>query len=147
MATYALGARTIQTAAATAACEIRATSANKPRVMEIGFTQTAAPTTATTYALGRPAAIGLAPVTTTYELDEVDKSGIDALANIATAWGTAPTVPVNFFRRVTANNIAGVGMIWTAARGMLINVSTSLVLWLVTTPTPSFLDVWCVVDE
>jgi hypothetical protein len=116
--------------------------------MELGFSQSgSAPTAAGVYGLGRPAAIGVAPVTSTYALDEVDNTGINALANIAVAWGTAPTVPANFFRRATVNNVIGAGMMWVFPRGILINISTSVVLWIILTNTPAQVDIWCVVDE
>jgi hypothetical protein len=117
--------------------------------MEFGFTQTGTvPTNPGVYGVGRSAAIGIAPTTTTYALDATVNSGIDALANIAVAWGTAPTVPANFFRRCTVNNdAAGRGMMWAFPRGIQLAISTSLVLWIIATMTPSDLDVWAVVDE
>lgn len=147
MASYGLGARTIVNSAAAAACEVRATSANKPRIMEFSFMQTAAPSAAATYGLGRPAAIGVAPSTDAAEQDEVDASGINALARIAVAWGTAPTAPANFFRRWSVPATAGAGVIWSFPKGLSIGLSSSVVLWLIATPTPSLLDVSCVVDE
>lgn len=147
MGTYALGVRTVARNTASAAAEVRATSANTPRLLMLEFTQTAAPTSAAVYGLGRPAAIGIAPSVTVYDLDEQLGASINALANTATAWGTGPTVPANFFRRCTVNNIAGAGQRWNFPRGLLIAVSTSLVLWIISTQTPSDLDLHGLVDE
>jgi hypothetical protein len=61
------------------------------------------------------------------------------------AWGTAPTAPTNFLRRVTLPATIGAGIIWTFPRGLVIPVSSSIVIWNI--GTNSVADIWIVIDE
>jgi hypothetical protein len=95
--------------------------------------------------LGRPAAIGVNPTTpqTILQEDPADPVGT---VTVCVAWTTtAPTVPANFFRRITCVAAIGAGVIWTFPRGLKIAVSNSIVLWVIATAPVE--DVWCVVDE
>ena len=60
MSLYGLSQRTTATAAASASWEVRSASTNKPRLMEMGISQVTA--VAGTYGMGRPAAIGVTPL-------------------------------------------------------------------------------------
>jgi hypothetical protein len=143
MAVYSGSQRTSSGVAATAAWEVRSTSTNKPKVMEVGISQNAA--TAGVFGLGRPGAIGVTPTTPMTFLDEQDGNGPVGLTTSAVAWGTGPTVPANFLRRVSCPATIGAGVIWTFPRGLGLPVSGSIVVWVIATAPVA--DVWAVVDE
>ena len=143
MAIYSISQRTASGTIAAAGWEIRSTSTNKPKIMEIGISQNAA--TAGVYGLGRPQAIGITPTTPQTFLDEQDGGGPAGLTTCAVAWGTGPTVPVNFLRRISTPATVGAGVIWTFPRGLSLPVSGSIVIWNITATAVA--DVWAVVDE
>ena len=143
MALYSAAQRTSSGTAATAAWEVRSTSANKPKVMEVGVTQNAA--TAGVYGIGRPAAIGVTPTSPVTFLDESDGNGPAGNTTCAVAWTTGPTVPANFFRRYSCAATIGVGFLAVFPRGLGIPVSGSIVLWIIA--TAPVCDVYAVVDE
>jgi hypothetical protein len=111
--------------------------------MELGLTNNAA--TASVFGLGRPAAIGVTPTSPQTFLDEQDGNGGTGATTAAVAWGTPPTVPTNFFRRVSLPATIGAGVIWTFPRGLRIVLSSSIVLWVIA--TASVVDVYAAVDE
>lgn len=143
MALYALSQRTSATAAASASWEIRSTSSNKPKIMELGISQNAA--TAGVYGIGRPGAIGVTPTSPQTFVDEGDGNAPAAQSTAAVAWGTGPTVPTNFNRRLSCSNVVGVGAIFTFPRGLGIPISSSIVVWILA--TAPVCDVYAVVDE
>lgn len=143
MAIYSLAQRTTITAAAAANWEVRSTSTNKPKLMEIGISQNAA--TAGVYGIGRPGAIGVTPTSPQTFLDEQDGGGPAGNTTAAVAWGTPPTVPTNFFRRISCPATAGAGAIFTFPRGLGLPVSNSIIIWIIA--TAPVCDVWGVVDE
>jgi hypothetical protein len=143
MSLYGLSQRTTATGAASPSWEVRSSSTNKPRVMEVGISQTAA--TAGVYGFGRPAAIGITPTTPQNFVAESDASAPTSQTVAAVAWTTAPTVPANFNRRVSCAGTIGVGIIWTFPRGMDVAASNSVVIWIIA--TAPVCDVWAVVDE
>jgi hypothetical protein len=84
--------------------------------------------------LGRPAAIGITPaspvaVQATNSIDVI--AGNTTVAT--TTWGTAPTVPGTFMRRVTLQSVIGAGVIWVWNPGEFVLWSGSaintVVLW------------------
>lgn len=143
MSLYALSQRTTQTVTANASWEVRSTSTNKPKIMELGISQVTA--VAGTYGIGRPAAIGITPTTPQTFVDEGDGNAPAALTTAAVAWGTAPTVPANFNRRLTCAATIGVGAIFTFPRGFGIPISGSIVVWIIA--TAPVCDVYAVADE
>jgi hypothetical protein len=143
MALYALAQRTTATASASAAWEVRSTSTNKPKIMELGLSQNAA--TLSAYGIGRPGAIGITPTSPQTFVDEGDGNAPAAQTTAAVAWGTGPTVPTNFNRRLSTAGTIGVGAIFTFPRGFGIPISSSIVVWIIV--TAPVLDVYAVVDE
>ena len=88
------------------------------------------PTGATgTFGLGRPVVIGQTPSSPILGLSEDDGTLTTATANIATAWGVAPTSPSQFFRQCDLPAVTGSGIIWTFPRGIVIPCQNSLVIW------------------
>lgn len=143
MSLYGLSQRTTSGTAATPSWEVRSASTNKPRVMEVAISQNAA--TAGVYGLGRPAAIGLTPTSPQNFVAEGDAGAPTSLSTAAVAWGTAPTVPTNFNRRMSCPASIGAGVIWTFPRGLDIAATNSIIIWIIA--TAPVCDVWAVVDE
>jgi hypothetical protein len=141
MSTASLGINTTVTTTAAAAAELRAASGVPIRILEVGITLAAA--TASTYGLGRPAAVGVTPTSPIVLLRE---NPMDAAAVSATAvaWGTGPTVPTQFLRRITLPATIGAGVIWTFAANQFIvgpgNAApavASIVIWNLATNSAS----------
>lgn len=139
-----LAVRTTGVAVGTAAWEIRtAATPGRARLLELGVFLAAA--TASVYGLGRPAAIGITPTTPVDFLVE-DPADVIATAHpqSALAWATGPTVPANFFRRVSFPATIGSGVIWTFPKGIVIPVSGGFVLWNIT--ANGVVDAYAVLD-
>jgi hypothetical protein len=142
MAIYSLSQRTIVTAAGGATWEIRTTATIRSQLLEIGFSQVTG--VAATMGLGRPQAIGITPTSPVTFLQE-DPGEPNGNTNACVAWGTGPTVPLQFFRRVTCPATIGAGVIWTFPRGLFVAVSSAIVMWVIA--TAPVLDCWAVENE
>ncbi len=126
MARYSLSNLTTNVTNANAALELRSSSTDRVSLAEIGATLNAA--TASTYGIGRPAAIGVTPTSPITWLAE-DQAAPAGTAQTALAWGTGPTVPANFFRRWNLPATIGAGFLFVFPLGLIISVSSSVVLW------------------
>lgn len=142
MAIYAMSQRTSNTTTANACWEIRTAATDRAYVMEIGITINAA--TASVFGLGRPAAIGVTPTSPQTFIAE-DPGAPASTVVAALAWATGPTVPANFFRRISLPATIGSGVIWTFPRGLIIGISNSIILWNLS--TVSVADVYAVIDD
>jgi len=141
---YTLGVRTADGTSGAAAWEIiTGATPGRARLVEIGFFLAAA--TATTIGLGIPQAAGNTPTT---PVDFVPEDPNDVLASgviqSAVAWGTGPTIPAYFMRRISFPAVIGSGVIWTFPEGIVIPVSSSIVLW--NLAANSVLDAYAVVE-
>lgn len=143
MAIFSLAQRTSSGTAATAAQEVIAGTNNAYRLLEYGFTQNAG--TAGVFGLGNPGAAGITPTSPVTGLAEDTGDTTAGATTSALAWGTGPTVPTNFFRRISCAATIGVGTIWTFPRGLKRLKTQTLVLWVIATAPVS--DTWWVVDE
>lgn len=142
MAIYSLSLNTTVTTTGAAAMDLKAASTNTPNIMEIGVNLLTA--TASTYGLGRA---GNTPTQTAPVLVQAEDPGKPAgLSGCAVAWSVAPTVPAQFFRRVSLPATAGAGVIWTFPRGLVVAISASMLLWNLATNSAST-NAWWVVDE
>jgi len=142
VAIYSLANRTSNITIANANLELRTAATDRGALMELGWFMAAA--TASVIGLGRPQAIGVTPTTpiTVLAEDVADPAGT---LQTALAWGTGPTVPLNFFRRLNLPATIGAGVILTFPRGLIIAVSSSIVTWNISATGVS--DVHIVVDE
>ena len=131
MALFSLAQRTINTTTASPAWEVRSTSGNKPKLLVLKLTQNTA--VAGVYGVGRPAAIGITPTSPQTFIDEADGNGATGLTTAAVAWGTAPTVPSNFFDRYSAAASIGVGFLEIYPGGLGLPVSSSVIIWIIAT--------------
>lgn len=139
-----LGVRTSSGTTGAAAWEIRAAATpGRFRIMEIGLFLAAA--TASTYGIGRPQAIGDTP-TTPVDFGTEDPNDVLAANALlsALAWGTGPTVPLKFKRRIALPATIGAGVIWTFPTGLVIPASGSIVLW--NLATNGVVDAYAVVE-
>lgn len=126
MAIYSLRRNPVLTTNGAANEEVRTTSTDRASVMELDIFLGAA--TASRYGIGRPAAIGITPTSPVTVLAE-DPASPAGTVTTALAWGTAPTVPANFFRAIALPATIGTGVIWTFPRGLQIAISSSIVFW------------------
>jgi hypothetical protein len=142
VALYSMADRTSGVTAATAAAEIRTAATDRGHITELGLFMAAA--TASTYGFGRPAAIGITPTSPKTVLAQ-EVAEATGTVTTAVAWGTGPTVPANFFRRISLPAVIGTGVIWTFPRLFTIAVSSSAVIWNI--GTDGVIDFYVDVDE
>ena len=126
MAIYSIANRTSNTTTANACIELRTTSTNRATVYEIGIFLAAA--TASTFGLGRPGTNGITPSSPITGLAE-DSGAPAGTAQTALAWVTGPVIPPNVFRRIGLPATVGTGVIWTFPRGLIVPVSSTIVIW------------------
>ena len=139
-----LGVRTTSGTDATAAWEILTGSTpGRAKIMEIGIFLAAA--TASVFGIGRPAATGVTPTSAVNLLPEDPNDVIAAgVVRSALAWGTGPTVPTGFLRRISLPATIGTGVIFSFPQGLVIPVSSSIVLWNLS--TNAVVDCYAVVE-
>lgn len=142
MAIASVAVRTSNITIAQSPFEIRTAAAAKARVLEVSLVAVTA--VAAQYALGRPAAVGVTPGTTSlFQRD--DTADPACVTSINLTWATSPTAPTIAHRRWGSAATAGVGIIWTFPRGLTIPLSSSLSLSNVV--AASTLDVSVAIDE
>jgi len=125
MAIYSLALNTTVTTTGAACWDIKAAATNRPAIMEISINLGAA--TASTYGLGRA---GNTPTQTSPVLVQAEDPGDPAgISGCALAWSVAPTIPVQFLRRVSLPATIGAGIIWTFPRGLVLATGQSLLIW------------------
>lgn len=145
MAIFSLANRTTSSTTATATQEIIAATSQSYRLLEFGFTAVSA--TTGMFGIGTPGSIGVTPTSPVTVLAEDSGDTTPGQTTTALAWGTGPTVPTNFFRRITTPATIGAGTIFTFPRGIKILKAKTLVLWITYSTTVALLDTWVVVDE
>jgi hypothetical protein len=128
MARYDLGFATLDGTVSLPCAEIRSTSSDKPRLLEIGMFQVAAAASALNIGIGTPAALGVGPISPAKMLQEETADPASPVL-IATQWSVKPTSPTNFYRRVGAATGVGNGLMIGFPRGLSIPVSSSIVFW------------------
>jgi hypothetical protein len=122
--------------------DAKSAATNTPKIMEIGINLLTA--TASTYGLGRS---GNVPTQTAPVLLQAENPGDAAsVTGCAVAWAVAPTVPTQFFRRISLPATAGAGVIWTFPRGLALAVSSSMLIWNLATNSAS-MNAWWIADE
>lgn len=124
-----LGVRTLSGTTAEAAWEIiTGATPGRVKLKEVGVFMAA--TTASTFGLGFPQAVGTTP-TTPVDFSQEDSNNVLATGVVqsALAWAATPTIPLTFFRRISLPAVVGTGVIWTFPEGLVIPVSSSIVLW------------------
>jgi hypothetical protein len=121
--------RTSNVTISNANVELRTTAGVVARVLEHSVIQLTG--TASSYGLGRPAALGITPGTiTTFVRDNSNDPACVTTLNLT--WGTSPTAPTTFHRRTNTAATIGVGIVWTFPAGLTVPVSGALVNFNVT---------------
>jgi len=140
MALYSLGQRTAVTSATNPAFGIIGVATIFPRLLEFGLSQVTG--VAGTYSLARSTNASVQSSTTLPQAE----NAADPAAKTTTAltWGTPPT-RTNDLRRLTCPATIGAGIIWTFPRGILINATNSIDMWIIA--TAPVCDVWITIDE
>jgi hypothetical protein len=145
MALYSLGTVTTATGIGVAAWEIRTASTDRARLLKIAYGRTAVPLAAYVVRVGRPGAIGVTPTSpVTFIAD--DPADPASTVQSALAWGTGPTAPTGFFTGHRQGTAGIFQQIWSFPTGLVIGVSSSIVLWSETAASNP-LDVFAQVDE
>lgn len=143
MAIYSVSLRSTVTTIAAAQWAALSPASNQAAVMELRWVNGAA--TASVIGIGRS---GNTPTLTggTAVLAE-DPSRPTGLTQASTAFGTAPTVSANFFRRASLAAVIGVGIIYTFPRGLILAAAgPAIQVWNITANS-AVVDIDMVVDE
>lgn len=143
MAIYSLALRTTVTTIAAASWGCLAPATNEPGIMEFGYFNGAA--TACVVGLGRSANV---PTLTGGVAFQAEDEGRPAgVTQAAVAFGTAPTVPAQFFRRFSLAALVGAAVVYTFPRGLtLAAAGAALVSWNITANS-AVVDIHAVADE
>lgn len=142
MALASLALRSSNLTITQASWELRTTAGVVARVLELSLAQ--ATGTAQSLGIGRPAAQGITPGTTsTFQRDDTGNPACVTTASLT--WATSPTAPTNYHRRWNSAATIGVGIIFTFPRGLVVPVSASLVVFNITTALAC--DINCALDE
>lgn len=144
MAIYSLAQRTTVTTIAAASHAFLAPATNKPALMEWGYFNGAA--TACVVGLGRSANTPTLTGGVTF-LPEMEASTPAGLTQGAVAFGTAPTVPTQFFRRFSLAALVGAAVVYTFPNGIWLPPGgQAMVAWNITA-TSAVVDIHAVVSE
>lgn len=143
MAIYSLAQRTTVTTIAAASHAFLAPATNKPALMEWGYFNGAA--TACVVGLGRSANTPTLTGGVAFLAEEFNAP--TGLTQGAVAFGTAPTVPTQFFRRFSLAALIGAAVVYTFPNGIwLPPAGQAMVAWNITA-TSAVVDLHAVVSE
>jgi hypothetical protein len=143
MAIYSLSTTSTNTLGGQAAFDIKASSSNSFRLMELALNAGGAINC--TYGLGRPGNDGSVAQSSPLAVLAENPNDPTGQSTTAVAWSTAPTVPSSFLRRGYYGAATGLGILWTFPRGLIASPSHGLVVWNIT--SNATLGIWIVVDE
>lgn len=143
MAIYSLAQRTTVTTIAAASQAFLSPATNEAALMEWGYFNGAA--TACVTGLGRSA--NTPTLTGGVAFLAEDEGRPTGLTQGAVAFGTAPTVPANFFRRFSLAALIGAAVVYTFPRGIVLPAGgQAIVAWNITANS-AVVDIHAVVDE
>lgn len=143
MAIYSLALRTTVTTIAAASWAALSPASNEAAVMELGYFNGAA--TACVVGFGRS---GNTPTLTGGVAFQAEDEGRPAgVTQAAVAFGTAPTVPTQFFRRFSLAALVGAAVVYTFPRGIVLPAGgQAIVAWNITANS-AVVDIHAVADE
>jgi hypothetical protein len=143
MAIYSLAQRTTVTTIAAASWAALSPATNEAALMEFGYFNGAA--TACVVGLGRSA--NTPTLTSGVAFLPEDEGRPTGLTQSAVAFGTAPTVPTQFFRRFSLAALVGAAAVFTFPRGIVLPAAgAAIVAWNITANS-AVVDIHAVVDE
>lgn len=145
MSIYSLAQRTTVTTIAAASHAFLSPATSEPALMEWGFFNGAA--TANVVGLGRSANTPTLTGGVVFISETFSDGTPVGLTQGAVAFGTAPTVPTNFFRRFSTAALIGAAVVYTFPRGIILPAGgQAMVAWNITANT-AVADIYAVVDE
>jgi hypothetical protein len=121
---YSIARNPTTTTSGNAHFDVAAGAGVRPRIMELGLFLGAA--TASVYGVNRPSAIGTR--TSPTALLAEDPADATSECDTAIAWSAEPTLASSDLRRISLPATIGTGIIWTFPRGLVLDVSKSLVV-------------------
>ena len=143
MAIYSLSQRTTVTTITAASWAALSPATNEAAVMEWGYFNGAA--TACVVGLGRTS--NTPTLTGGVAFLAEDEGRPTGLTQSAVAFGTAPTVPTQFFRRFSMAALIGAAVVYTFPRGIVLPAAgAALCAWNITANS-AVVDIHCAVDE
>jgi len=143
MAIYSLALRSTVTTIAAASHAALSPATNEAAVMEYGYFNGAA--TACVVGLGRSA--NTPTLTGGVAFLAEDEGRPTGLTQAAVAFGTAPTVPTQFFRKFSLAALIGAAVVYTFPRGIVLPAAgAAFTTWNITANS-AVIDVHMVVDE
>lgn len=122
-----LSVKSTVTSGPAAVCEIIAGANNSFKLYELNLTISSA--VASEFGFGIPAAKGITPTSPISVLETIVPDTSSSITTMATAWGTAPTAPNQFFGHVFLGAFSGAGRCYQFANGVLVPKNSSLVIW------------------
>lgn len=142
MAIYSLCLQTTVTTTGAASWDVKASASNSPKIMELGINLAAG--TASTYGFGRA---GNSTTQTGAVLLQAENPADPAgQSGCAVAWGSTPTTPAQFFRRIGLPATIATGVIWTFPRGLTLAASAQFLIWNGAVNSAAT-NIWVVADE
>jgi len=143
MSIYSLSLRSTVTTIAAAAWAALSPSTNEASIMELRWVNGAA--TASVIGIGRSA--NTPTLTSGVAFLAEDEGRPTGLTQASTTFGTAPTVPTQFFRRASIAAVIGVGIVYTFPRGIVLAAAgPAIVVWNITANS-AVVDIDAVADE
>jgi hypothetical protein len=143
MAIYSLSLRTTVTTTGAASWCALSPATNEAAIMEMRWVNGAA--TASVIGIGRSANTPTLTSAVTFLAE--DEGRPTGLTTASSTFGTAPTVPAQFFRRASIAAVIGTGIVYTFPRGLVMAAAgAGVVVWNITTNS-AVVDIDCVVDE
>lgn len=143
MAIYSLAQRTTVTTIAAAAWAALSPASNEAAIMELGYFNGAA--TACVVGFGRTA--NTPTLTGGVAWLAEDEGRPAGVTQSAVAFGTAPTVPANFFRRFSLAALIGAAVVFTFPRGILLAAGGAAICAWNITANSAVVDIHGVADE
>lgn len=143
MAIYSLALRTTVTTIAAASWAALSPASNEAAVMELGYFNGAA--TACVVGIGRTA--NTPTLTGGVAFLAEDEGRPAGVTQAAVAFGTAPTVPTQFFRRFDLAALIGAAVVFTFPRGITLPAAGQAICAWNITANSAVVDIHCVVDE
>lgn len=143
MAIYSLSLRTTVTTIGAASFAMISPATNEAALMEFGYFNGAA--TACVVGIGRSA--NTPTLTGGVAFLAEDEGRPTGVTQAAVAFGTAPTVPTQFFRRFSLAALVGAAAVFTFPRGIVLPAAgQGIVAWNITANS-AVVDIHAVVDE
>src|SRR6266576_2197128 len=139
MAIASASVRTSNVTINNASVEIIASATLAYKLMEFGTSNNTA--TSSILGFGVPAAIGVTLTTPAALVFEDGGNTSTPGPTTALAWGTSPTNPTVYSRRVTLPATIGAGIVWTFPRGFAVLKAKTLTLSNIVA-TPAVQDAW-----